>query len=110
MDNFDRIDVIMQCAGRIWSECPIENEQVRDDLRTIVDNIKMIRAELIDLLHQMNTLRDIDLIDRNALKAKIYADYDRCHSISGFVACVLLRLEDEPTIKPDLMDGDADNG
>lgn len=49
MDNLDRIAEIMQCVGRIWSECPVENEQVRDDLHTIVDNIKMIKAELLEL-------------------------------------------------------------
>lgn len=81
MDNLDRINEIMQCVGRIWSECPVENEQVRDDLHTIVDNIKMIKVELLDLWHRMSLLESFDLIDRDA-----------------------------PAIKPDLMDEGADNG
>lgn len=57
MDNLDRINEIMQCVGRIWSECPVDNEQVRDDLHTIVDNIKMIKAELLELWRQNNGQR-----------------------------------------------------
>lgn len=52
MDNLDRIDEIMQCVGRIWSECPVENEHVRDDLAIIANNIKMIKAELLELWSQ----------------------------------------------------------
>lgn len=99
MDNLDRIEEILQCVGRIWSECPIEEVQVRYDLQTIVENTKKIKAELLELWSQQNKLRDIDLIDRDALKAKIYGDYDRCHDVLAFIACILLRIEDAPTIK-----------
>lgn len=101
MDNLDRINEILQCVGRIWSECPVENEQVRDDLCAIVDNIQMIKAELLELWSHQNKLSEIDLIDRDALKAKIYGDYDRCHDVLEFIACILLRIEDAPTIKPE---------
>lgn len=52
MDNLDRINEIMQCVGRIWSECPVESEHVRDDLAIIANNIKMIKAELLELWSQ----------------------------------------------------------
>lgn len=102
MDNLDRIDEIMQCVGRLWNECPVEHEHVRDDLSTIVDNIQMVKAELLDLWHRMNILSKLDLIDRDALKAEIYNDRDRCDDIYGFFSSVLLRIEDAPTIKPDV--------
>lgn len=103
MDNFDRIDEILQCVGRIWSECPVENEHVRDDLHTIVDNIKMIRAELIDLLHQMNILRDIDLIDRNVL----LQDMTHRGGLGIGNWHVFDIINEQPAIN---VDGGADNG
>lgn len=102
MDNLDRIDEIMQCVGRLWNECPVEHEHVRDDLQKILDNIEKVKAELLDLWHRMNILSKLDLIDRDALKTEIYRDRDRCDDIYGFFSSVLLRIEDAPAIKPDV--------
>lgn len=110
MDNLDRIEEIMQCVGRIWSECPIEEAQVRDDLQTILENTEKIKAELLELWRRMNRLDELDLIDRDALKAKIYNDRDCSEGIYYFIAHVLLRIEAAPKIKMDALDGGADNG
>lgn len=102
MDNLDRINEILQCVGRLWNECPVEHEHVRDDLQTIVDNIEKIEEELLDLWRLFNNLDASDLIDREALKEKIYIDRDRCDDLMSFLSSVLLRIEDAPAIKPDV--------
>jgi len=57
MDNLDRIDEIMQCVGRLWSVCDVDCENIADDLHTISDNIMMIKAELLELWGQSESVR-----------------------------------------------------
>ena len=45
------------------------------------------------------------LIDVDALKEKIYKDFDRCHSVYEFTACILLRIEAAPKIEPERKQG-----
>lgn len=54
MDNLDRIQEIMQCVSRLWDARDVYNERVDDDLQTILDNIKKIKAEMLDLLSEHN--------------------------------------------------------
>ncbi len=54
MDNLDRIEEILQCVGRLYNECPVFYAHVEDDLNTILDNIKKIKAEMLDLWSESN--------------------------------------------------------
>lgn len=49
----------------------------------------------------MMEMMTMKLIDRDALKEKIYKDFDRCNSIYEFTVCILLRIEAAPIIEAD---------
>lgn len=98
MDNLDRINEILQCVGRIWSESPVDNEDVRDDLHTIVDNIQIIKAELLELWSQKDDQRDVDVSLREALQRIKYecSTKAHCEDCALYWICPFLRTAIQP--------------